>query len=272
MPVVNIYGNQVEYTLALRRGGLTPTGRAINRFLEDPARTFDVVVLGHGETFGQMMVEDDPASPETENARRVYKRHTGTRVIARPTVFWCPDYAFEYYGAVDGLAMSGDGTLRVKRLGELQPGDYFYKYAAGNRIIDVVVVRYTRAYMPPWIVLYHELGHVKQYYEPHALNPAADIGAAWSARLLNTDQIEADNLRDHENPMCIGASLSPRAHYKHMANGFGFVTNQFNSPSKAPALRVSEDVPHRTIDDAALLALATHPVGVAPPQTGFFRR
>lgn len=268
MALVNMYGNGASYDIAVIRGRRTQAGWAIWDFLQGDGRDFDVVVLQPGETFGQMMVESDPDSEETVRARNAYHAHTGTRVLARPTVFWCPTYEFDYYGDVDGVSMQGDGTIMpMSNINNLPPGAYYYTYLAAGRAVSVPVIRYTRASMPAWLVLYHELGHVKQYYQPAALVQHADVVGLWNIRLTDTAAIEAENLALHENPICRQISIAERRHYKHMANGMGNVASAYVM-KKAPALRVADNAADRRLQDAALLALASH--GAVPPATGFF--
>ena len=268
MALVNMYGNGTSYDIALIRGRRTQSGWAIWDFLEHDGRDFDVVVLNPGETFGQMMVENDPVSDETVRARDAYQVHTRTRTLARPTVFWCPTYEIDYYGDVDGVTMQGDGTIMpMSNINNLPQGAYYYKYLAAGRAVSVPVIRYTRASMPAWLVLYHELGHVKQYYQPAALAPQADVAGLWNIRLTDTAAIEAENLALHENPICRQINIAERRHYKHMANGMGNVASAYVN-NKAPALRVAANAADRVLQDAALLALATH--GAMPPATGFF--
>jgi hypothetical protein len=260
MSVRNIYGtNPLAYEIALARGKITQTGRMIHQYLNTQQRPYDVVVLPVGSTYGQMMVDSDPLSPETEKARAEYKKHTGTTVLAGPTVFWCPDYSFTYYGDVKGIGMQQDGTLVPKRNNQLISGDYYYKYPTSFRPVEVPVVRYTKSLMPPWIVLFHELGHTKQYY--------SNTPANWDIRLQNTDDIEAENLALHEQPICTEATLAIRAHYKHMVNGFEFIASAYREKKK-PALRVSEGRQKRIADDQELIQLVAGQNG----DTGFFRK
>lgn len=268
MALVKMYGNGTSYDIAVIRGRRTQTGWAIWDFLQHDGRDFDVVVLNPGETFGQMMVESDPQSEETVRARDAYQAHTGTRTLARPTVFWCPTYEFDYYGDVDGVTMQRDGTIMpMANINNLPQGAYYYAYRAGKRVVSVPVIRYTRASMPSWLVLYHELGHVKQYYQPRALLPQADVVDLWNIRLTDTASIEAENLALHENPICRQIQIAERKHYKHMANGMGNVASAY-AVNKAPALRVANNAADRVLKDAELLALATH--GQPVPETGFF--
>jgi len=269
MGIVKIYGtDKLAFRLALDAGARTTTGLRISTFLAKGGRDYDVVVLSTGENYGQMMTKDDPDGEEVQKAKAVYERHTGTRVIARPTVFWCPDYDFEYFGDVDGISMQSDGSVFTKKVPELKPGEYYYQYKAGATMIKVPVVRYTMGKMPSWVVLYHELGHVKQYFQPGENNQknAAQLDTLWRSRLTDTDGIEAENLAEHENPICIETGLSVRKHYKHMGNGMYRIAEAYVG-NKAPALRVASDRNARVVDDGVLHAS----VGNDKNQAGFFR-
>jgi len=90
--------------------------------------------------------------------------------------------------------------------------------------------------MPAWIVLYHELGHVRQYF---------DCGGAdgWRRRLSDTSAIEAENLTKHENPICVETSRAIRAHYKHSIYGFKGLKRRYrySSGEKANAWKESDN-------------------------------
>jgi len=261
MSVVNVYGDKLKYEIALGRIKVTENGKLVLQHLESPDHEFDIVVLPNGSTYGQMMVEQDPISEETTRARAEYFKHTRSNVIERPTVFWCPDYSFTYYGDVSGIRMMDDGTVTTKQVNSLVAGDYYYKYANGRfPPVQLPVVRYTKSEMPPWIVLHHELGHVKQYY--------SGTPQAWVLRLADTAQIEAENLALHENPICRNAGIAIRAHYKHMVNGFGIVAAAYAIEKKRPALRVSTSSKDRTRDDAELEKM----VVANNDNVGFFKR
>jgi hypothetical protein len=255
MSIRNLWGSRFAYDMALNRGKKTPTGRAILVFLEQGNRLFDVVVLRNGSVYGQMMIEDDPPGEETERARDEYFIYMRTRSLPKnpyiPTVFWCPDYTFVYYGDVSGIGMLDDGTVFPKKLADLVAGDFFYTYQpTPAAFVDVPVVRYTRSEMAPWAVLFHELGHVKQFY--------SGLPATWLLRLRDTAEIEAENLAQHENPMCLEADIAIRAHYKHMENGFVFIAGTYAFPAKKPALRISSSRQQRIKDDLELAQLVKH--------------
>jgi hypothetical protein len=198
MGIAKIHGNDIlAFRLALDAGARTTAGLRIKTFLSQGEREYDVVILSAGEIFGQMMTKDDPDGEEVQKAKAVYERHTGTRLLPRPTVFWCPDYEFEYFGDVDGIRLQTDD--------------------------------------------------------------------AWSKRLSNTDAIEAENLADHENPICVETGLSERRHYKHMGNGMYRVIEAY-AGKKAPALRVASDPRTRvTMDQKLRASLLTDTT-----QEGFF--
>jgi len=257
MPVVNIFGaDKLALRLALDAGARTRAGTLILDFLKRPEREYDIVLLAPGEIFGQMMTKDDPDGEEVQKAKGVYQRYTGTTVLPRPTVFWCPDYEFEYYGDVDGVSMQADGTITTKPLNMLGAGDFYYQYRAAVGMLKVPVVRYTKGLMPPWVVLFHELGHVKQYFQPGENNAraAGQLDTLWRQRLLDTANIEAENLAKHENPICNEIGIGCRMHYKHMGNGMGMVNNAYAVANKAPALRVANSPVERQRMDAELVA------------------
>ncbi len=256
--------NQATYDAAIKEGMKYSTGKAIMEYLADSNRPFDVVVIKNGSTYGQMLTHQDKSSPDVITARQAYKEAFGgaqdnssTMQIVRPTVFWCPDYKFEYYGDVVGCTQDSYGVMKPKKtLAELKSGEYYYRFYVANILkpgektaTEIPVVRYTKGFMEPWIVLYHELGHVKQYWEGGAANEAE---TKWVEKLKDTDAIEADNLKRHENPVCTDIHIAIRLHYKHMALGMGDINQAFMSKARAPGLRVANNPGERATMDATL--------------------
>ena len=257
------HGNSAEYEAAIEAGRKGSTAKSILTYLDHQDRPFDVVVIPKGLTYGQMLTHRDASGPEVLLAREAYKQAFGqaqddsrTMQIVRPTVFWCPDYKFEYYGDVVGCTQDMSGSMKPKKtVAELAIGEYYYRYYSNmmgrTNKFEVPVVRYTKGFMAPWIVLFHELGHVKQYYE-------AGGEGGWVVRLANTDGIEADNLLRHENPICKETNIAIRLHYKHMANGMGDINAAFATDKKKPALRVSNSPVERIKMDGELLYSAKY--------------
>lgn len=148
--------------MALAIINVAEAGKAVSEFLKIQGRDFDVVVLPNGSTYGQMMVEEDPLSEGTVRARDEYCKRTRAQVLARPTVFCCPDYSFTYFGDVSGIGMQDGGSIVTKQIHSLVRGDYYYRYPNGRYApVKVPVVRYKKSETPSWIVLHHELGYVK---------------------------------------------------------------------------------------------------------------
>lgn len=267
MSVERTAGNKMAYLQASFDGlKQSKTAMKIFTYLEKPKLPFDVIILSRGENYGQMLTDQDQSGAEAVVARDKYNEHFGTRTIARPTVLWNPFYDFEYFGDVTGVRLTPDGQIYPKLLGELKSGDYYYQYKTTGkfaRTIKVPVVRCTLSTMPAWIVLYHELGHVKQYFEGgnNAVN-------TWIEKLKDTASIEADNLDRHENPICKEAQLGIREHYKHMRIGFDAVLSAYTG-AKAPAFRTSPSPMQRAIDDATLRQQAQQNASTGA-DTGFF--
>jgi hypothetical protein len=65
---------------------------------------------------------------------------------------------------------------------------------------------------PPEITLLHELGHAKQYIENPGWFGSIGPGGAVPGS-METKDIEADNLRRHENPVCKDYNLLQRVNY-----------------------------------------------------------
>jgi hypothetical protein len=208
-------------------------------------------------------------------------------------VLWNPSYSFEYYGNVKGAKVNEiDGTMAVipnyeakafksygayvlmreKRL-KLKPkkkpmskiqqmiNEKFAKemqikvtplVGGGKDLIRVLQL--TQCTMSAEVVLFHELGHVKQYFESGG-------EANWAGRISNADntaKVEADNLARHENLMSKECGLSIRAHYKHSVKGFEEVIKGYERGEgwKLKALRITDNMVAREKDDKLLASKA----------------
>ncbi len=73
--------------------------------------------------------------------------------------------------------------------------------------------------------------------------------------MQNLDKLDADNLRDHEDPLCDDYPTRKRAHYLHNPKRFGDLVRSFKNHHKA--FRISDGAINRTIDEAMLQGAAT---------------
>lgn len=274
MALVNIYGNRDLYDAALLEMDRYQTGRAITTFLAEDARPFDVVVLNEDEHYGQLLVNGE-ISVQAQTAFEKFRGLTGRAQLDRPTVFWNPTYRFDYFGNVRGLGVNGYGEIQARLLRDTAVGELCYRFKTrkvpgpGFTYNEIPVAYATQGAMEPWIVLAHELGHAKQYYTPPDLD-ADGLAQACSARLANTDAIEAENLAQHENPICRQHGIPIRANYKHSGLGMLNALQSYSGPNKAPALLRAQDMRDATrkLANASIQAKAAPtPLG---EYTGFF--
>jgi hypothetical protein len=249
MTVTNIKGASIlDFRLALDEGlSRSRNATQIWNWLQKPDREFDIIVLGRGLQFGQMLTEGDKSGPDAERGRQHYLQTFGGDKITRPVVLWNPHYDFDYFGDVDGVEIGAAGD--IKPIEAKRAGGYVYQQKGKMGIARVRVIRVTEGRMPAWVVLFHELGHVKQYFEAGGLN-------GWLGRLQDTNAIEADNLADHEQPICRDLKLPLRAHYKHSALGFADVVQKYATGMNANAWKAAADVGARAQIEAALKAEA----------------
>ena len=104
-----------------------------------------------------------------------------------PCIVWAPGKSFTTRGAdITGYRPSGAPIISGKR-------------------VDVVY--------PSEIVLLHEIGHAKQYIENPGWFGSQGIGGAIVAGSKTTIEIQADNLRRHEVPVCKEYGLPQRQNY-----------------------------------------------------------
>lgn len=207
------------------------TCKAIMEYLNDGShsRPFDVILLDDSENFGQMLTESDQTSVDANNARGKFKNAFKEDKIGYPVVLWNPYYKFEYFGDVDGVKMNPSGDVVKKQYSELKSGDMYLQTVNSFGASQTPVVFMIEAEMPSWIVLFHELGHVKQYYESGG-------EADWKKKLGNVAAIEADNLKRHEYPICRNVNLPTRGHYKHNIHGFSTLLQKYSGLSIKEAL------------------------------------
>jgi hypothetical protein len=226
---------------ALQYGRGFRTGAAIYDYLFAPnsGRDFNVIVLAAGSTYGEMLAPPEQANDNAANAFNTafgvnYDQHglyqPQHRDLALPTVLWCPDYRLNYFGDCEGLYWNAGANLVIPPPDNAQqnawpgahyhpgdppaayPGEYVYRRGGDAKR----VVRLTWYWMPSWLVLYHELGHVKQYYSA----PAGTRYATWGNRLNNIlNDIEAQNLRLHEKWLCRESGIPVRKHYNDDRDG-----------------------------------------------------
>lgn len=203
--------------------------REIMEFLAADTRPFDVILLEPEEKYGQMLTESDTSGEQAVRARAKFSGAFDEKKIGYPVVLWNPYYQFNYFGNVEGLEVNPSGALTPRKESAIRSGDPYLQHVGKFSTIKIPAVLMVDSTMPSWVVLYHELGHVKQYYE-------AGGEAAWKKKLAKVAAIEADNLKRHENPICVDVKLPIRAHYKHMSLGLEGVLQTYGSKTKQPAL------------------------------------
>ena len=248
MPVVNLKGGRdMAFKLAVFEGiKQSRTANSIWTWLQRTGmeRNFDVVVLQDQDKFGQMLTETDRSGPDAVRGRNRALQQLGGQTLARPVVLWNPNYKFTYYGDVKGVKFNTAGDAVSERA--RARGGYYYQWSSS---FHARVIRVTESLMPAWIVLFHELGHVKQYFE-------GGSEGAWTVRLNDTNAIEAENLIKHENPICTETSRSIRAHYKHSIHGFSDLAQRYSVGQKVNAWKCATSVTDRKILEEQLKAEA----------------
>ena len=95
-----------------------------------------------------------------------------------------------------------------------------------SRSIDKVVITAREIVLPPWVVLMHELGHAKQYFElAKRLNAKAhdpEVETAWGDFAFSPGRSsEPDNVGRHEKPITDFLFNGHRKRYYHDAFHFG---------------------------------------------------
>ncbi|MEN8177257.1 MAG: hypothetical protein ABFS39_01380 [Pseudomonadota bacterium] len=257
--------NKMGFKIAVFEGiKQSATAHRIWTWLEKSERDFDVIILGQGENFGQMLTEQDRSGVDAVRARGHYSNIFGTTTILRPVVLWNPNYQFDYFGDVKGVHINSSGDITPMSYRERK--GYIYHYKVRSARNKVTVVRVTQAKMPSWIVLFHELGHVTQYFKGNA-----PLDSAWATRLANTQDIEAENLTKHENPICVETGLPIRAHYKHSTYGFLDLRQRYSVGKKQNAWKAADSLEERKRIEQDLKSEAERNARLVPaPDDGIF--
>ncbi len=199
------------------------TGQLMHQKLEHLEKSgfeYDVVILGQGKYYRQMLVECDNSGPG--GARTEYATLFGKQTIDRPTVFWNFEYQLPYLGDICGVRRMSLSGHELTAATDSSTGHWKERIVQGRRVKSPIIIS-QRCFMPSWLVLYHELGHVIQYYVPtewpskrfaHSnLTFEQMLDSNWGNRLNNIPEIEQDNLDWHERPLCREAKLPERVYY-----------------------------------------------------------
>lgn len=209
----------VAFRKALEEAGTHAKGREILQFLADGGRPYDVCVLP----------ENYPATAElrvvgqytvVEGVMTQYAQLTGLPQSPdpqRPTVFWSPSCVLPIVFDVRGVEYDGTGGLKPKSLNSLRVGEYYCVTPGGVRL---AVVQGTKHTMPSWLVLLHELGHAKQYYDPGV---QGDRNQQWLNRNETAEAhllVEEENLTEHERPLSRVAFGLERIRYGDALDAF----------------------------------------------------
>lgn len=253
----------INYNNCKCRAGRTT--KLILGFLKDNNRPYDIIVLPRGVEYGQMLTAGDESSGQALNAFNYYKRITGKTTVDVPCVFWNPYYKFEYFGALVGIKTNKGGRGGTPVLDKLATPYYTYLPASRWKR-RIGIIQGTRVLMPPEITLFHEIGHVKQYYEcqlPTGSQPGALVVADWNHFLTYTTELDADNLERHEIPIAVEYHIPPREYYlssrAHMKR-----TLPYDYDATPLAFRMAKDTTARKAENDMLLRLANANISNTP--------
>lgn len=192
---------------ALKKGGSKPC-KDISDWLTRVDAKFDIFILPPEIQNGSMNSVSDSGGDSGSDATRNYAR-SGKRWLERPTVFWNPTCSVKIYSDVKGTKPKGVTDWTRMQLREIPPGEETLVYRrVGNKyapFLDEVVILAAEVVLDPWMVLFHELGHMKQYFTlAEQLNLSAHAPAlerAWAAKAFSPASCEPENLDLHENPI-----------------------------------------------------------------------
>lgn len=210
---------------ALVKGGKS-TGH-ITWGLVDLNARFDIFILPNKVQNGSFNSITDKGGETGNDASQNYEAG-GYTWLERPTIFWNPTCSVKIYSDVTGVT-DDEGVVGYKR-------DVYPSKIGAKNLIHVdrtkkyggvkVVIKADEIVLPPWVVLMHELGHMKQYFElVRKLNrPAHDetVESAWNAFATAPGRSsEPDNIERHEKPITQVHLRGYRKRYYHDAFHFG---------------------------------------------------
>ena len=193
--------------------GKSPTCAKIWETIEKSKITVDFVVFtGGGNAEALVDEEQSGVGAFGFNPREKYldlKRGSGAVLASmpNPVVYWCPDCRYTVYAHIAPagalLWNAGGYTINAFPTHVMQKATMF---GATRNLITRPLVWATKLLLSPEVVLFHELGHIRQYLTAKAKY----VGWLGSN---NIAALEADNLEKHEWPICQDYHYGRRANY-----------------------------------------------------------
>lgn len=233
--VVENFTARQHVDTALQKGG-SKACKAITDYLTTIDAKFDIFILPQHIQNGSMNSISDSGGQTGNDASRCYQQ-AGRQWLERPTIFWNPSCSVRIYSEVKGVKDIGLVDFARMNTRDIPRGQgtqtlVYRKLNPGNRFAphtDKVVILASEVTLDPWMVLFHELGHMKQYFTlAQSMNVKAHdpaLETAWGAKAFTPASCEPENLELHENPItefhCAG---QVRKRYYHDGFHFGAQT------------------------------------------------
>jgi hypothetical protein len=238
-----------QFEEATNGSRLTKTQESIWKFVTNVPEQFDVVIADNASTcpaYTLFLEEAREGGPGFDpQALEAIQQVTGSRTIEVPTVVWAPSRPYTVYADAKGVRRDGSGKVLGLDLMNPPYAEPWERMRAsekrwiknkplltkGGRSYGRIVVVVTKYDMPANLVLFHELGHVKQYFTSdyaRGLMGKSSFVSKMTGRDSDIFAYEADNLRRHEHPMCREMLLPLRAHYKDDLSGWFNHVPQFD--------------------------------------------
>lgn len=235
----------------------------IIKALEDMNAMFDIFLLPEENKNGSFNSVSDQLATSSVKAKETYES-AGYSWLQRPTIFWNQGFSAKIYSDVTGVETAEEPVgfkrvgdvknirhgekaiiLRSSRAGGPPPpkkkvnpvfaamqarmakqGGAKVGIQADLGLADTVVITAREITLPPWVVLMHELGHAKQYFElATRMNLPAHHDAlekAWGDMAFSPGHsAEPDNIERHERPISDFLYRGYRTRYYHDAFHFG---------------------------------------------------
>jgi hypothetical protein len=270
-----VWGIQ-QYLAAMDEGKKYGAGYALQQDLLGREQDYDVVIAPRNYVNGAALFDGQmggdaaviwghiKGSGSLQGILPERGKISATPLLDRPLVFWNPKMTIKMIGDQNGIAENALDVVKVHR-DNAGKGLYVRTRQKGPLFITKRVVVYTRTDLPPWAVLYHELGHIRQSFEKGS-------DAAFLAYAQNTMEMEKDNLSRVEHPLCAQAKLAKRASYLHLEMSIPFTGNLKNQAIDAhsvdfPLVYIANNKGERDAIDTALATEARANIGKDPTKS-----
>jgi hypothetical protein len=270
-----VWGIQ-QYIAAINQGKKYGAGLALHEDLNRREEDYDVVIAPKDYLNGAALFDRQTGvaaniiwgyirkSKNLEGILTESGKNSATPRLERPLIFWNPKMDVVMIGDHNGITDDALNVVPVKKE-NAGKGMFVRTKLVGKNFITKRVIIYTRTILPAWLVLYHELGHIRQSFEKGG-------DASFLIYSQDTAAMESDNLARVEHPLCEQARIPKRASYMHLEMAIPLSGNLQQAALNAhkadfPIVYVAQNQQERERIDRELQSEASANVGKDPSKT-----